>query len=257
MAWRKSWSKLNIFGKNGDGICSKRKLLPEERSVLDDYLDLAELSPIRGSICIAKNIGYSIEQLSKILVTPSDTLEKAEKKLIELKIITVDNNRVLEITNWSLYQSEYDRQKPYRVTTNSYKKKLHKRVTKKTSVSVSISDSISSSLSITKEFLEYFNIKTNKKLTLTDDRKDLIEKVIKQGRTIEELKKAVDNFILDDWPERHKFMDLVYCIGTIKKVNNLDKWLDYKPRGGKDGKHEDDLETKSRRAKLDSLSERV
>jgi hypothetical protein len=115
---------MNIYGKNGDGECSKRKLLPEERSVLDDYLDLAEISPIRGKVCIAKNIGYTQEQLSDILKTPLEIIRKSEKKLASMNIITIDDNRVITIVNWKHYQSEYERQLPYRVTRKGYKKGL-------------------------------------------------------------------------------------------------------------------------------------
>lgn len=124
MAWRKSWSKLNIYGKNGDGECSKRKLLPDERSVLDDYLDLAELSPIRGQVCIAQDIGYSQDQLSHILKTPIEIIKKTEIKLVRMDIVTIDDKRVVSIVNWKQYQSEYERQLPYRVTHKGYKKKL-------------------------------------------------------------------------------------------------------------------------------------
>ena len=143
MSWRKSWPKLNIYGANGNGECSKRKLLPDERSVWDDYIDLAQLSVIRGKICITKNMGYTLEQLSEILNTPTEILDRSEKHLQKLDMITVDNKRVIEINNWSKYQSEYDRQSQYRVTSKGYKQRLQKKVTKKTSVSVSDSVSIS------------------------------------------------------------------------------------------------------------------
>lgn len=129
MLWRKSWSKLNIFGKNGDGVCSKRLLLPEERSVLDDYLDLAEISVIRGKVCIAKNIGYTPEQLGEILKTSVEIIKKSEEKLVEMGIINLTESRVIEIINWKKYQSEYERQLQYRVTNKGYKQKLQAKVT--------------------------------------------------------------------------------------------------------------------------------
>ncbi|MDD2653490.1 MAG: hypothetical protein PHI86_00045 [Candidatus Omnitrophica bacterium] len=80
------------------------------------------------------------------------------------------------------------------------------------------------------EFLDYFILKTNKNLKLTPERKAIIEQRLNEGRTLEELKKAVDNFIQDDWPDRHKFIDIIYCIGIRNKVDNLDKWLAAKPK---------------------------
>jgi len=126
MSWRKSWPKLNIYGEAGNGECSKRKMLPDERSVWDDYLDMAQISPIRGHVCIASGIGYSFEQLSMILKTPVETIKNAERKMIKFDMINVDSHRVVEICNWKKYQSEYERQKQYRVTTQGDNKRLQR-----------------------------------------------------------------------------------------------------------------------------------
>ncbi len=109
------------------------------------------------------------------------------------------------------------------------------------------------------DFLSYFNLKTKKELSLTKDRKELVERLLKEGRTIEQLKKAVDNFILDDWPDRYKFVDFIYCIGTIRKINNLDRWLDYKPKGGNNGttKNGSTAETSDRGKRLDALAKPI
>ena len=74
------------------------------------------------------------------------------------------------------------------------------------------------------EFLNYFNLKANKKLTLNDEREKIISSRLKVY-TINQLKQAVDNFVKDTWPDRHKFMDIVYCIGIRNKIDNLEKWL--------------------------------
>lgn len=79
------------------------------------------------------------------------------------------------------------------------------------------------------EFLDYFNLKTKKRLSLTPERKRIIEQRLKTY-TIEQLKKAVDNFSEDTWAERHRFTDVVYCIGVRNKIDNLDKWLNVKPK---------------------------
>lgn len=80
------------------------------------------------------------------------------------------------------------------------------------------------------EFFNYFLLKTKKSLKLTPERKTIIERRLNEGRTLEELKRAVDNFVNDDWPDRHKFLDIVYCIGVRNKIDNLDKWLNAKPK---------------------------
>jgi uncharacterized phage protein (TIGR02220 family) len=80
------------------------------------------------------------------------------------------------------------------------------------------------------EVLDYFCLKTGKKFLLTKDRGAVISQCLKEGRTLEDFKKAVDNFCQDDWPEREKFMDIVYVFGVRNKINNFDKWLNFTPK---------------------------
>jgi uncharacterized phage protein (TIGR02220 family) len=80
------------------------------------------------------------------------------------------------------------------------------------------------------EFLEYFNEKTGRNLTLTPERRRIIEQRL-ATHSLDDLKKAVDNFVQDDWPERHKYMDVIYCIGVRNKIDNLEKWLNYRVKG--------------------------
>jgi hypothetical protein len=130
--WRRSWARQNIFGENGNGECSKRKLLPEERSVWDDYLDMATppITPISGQVCISADIGYTVEQLTSILKTDAEVIRRANKHMEELGMITVENNGIVVINNYFKYQSEYSRQKAYRevihqdITGESNKPKL-------------------------------------------------------------------------------------------------------------------------------------
>ncbi|MDI6606519.1 MAG: hypothetical protein QME65_05220 [Candidatus Omnitrophota bacterium] len=86
---------------------------------------------------------------------------------------------------------------------------------------------------LTQEFFAYFLFKTGKTLKLTPERSAIIEKRLKDGRTLEELKKAVDNFTSDDWQDRHNFIDIIYCVGVRNKVDNLDKWINFKPKPGR------------------------
>jgi len=79
------------------------------------------------------------------------------------------------------------------------------------------------------DFLSYFNQKTRKSFKPTKDKIDLVEKRLAEGYTIEQLKKAVDNFVQDTWEGRRDHMDLIYCIGKQKgKPDNLEKWLNAK-----------------------------
>lgn len=72
----------------------------------------------------------------------------------------------------------------------------------------------------------YFLLKTQKKYLLTKDRRAIIEGRLKEGRTVEEMKRAIDSFVLDEWDGRGKYMDIVYCIGKQRGgADNLDKWV--------------------------------
>ena len=84
---------------------------------------------------------------------------------------------------------------------------------------------------IIQEFFDYFLLKTKRAFTLTSGRASIIEARLKT-HSIEQLKKAVDNFVLDTWEDRHKFTDIVYCIGIRNKIDNLEKWLNWQPTKG-------------------------
>lgn len=71
----------------------------------------------------------------------------------------------------------------------------------------------------------YFKEKLGKKIELNESRSNIIIKRLKEGKSVEDLKHAIDNFSKDDWPDRHKFCDLVYCIGYRNKVDNFEKWF--------------------------------
>ena len=75
------------------------------------------------------------------------------------------------------------------------------------------------------DFFTYFLLKTKKAFRLTDDCKHLIEGRLKDY-TIDQLKKAVDNFVADPWEGRKDRLDLIYCIGKQRgKPDHLEKWL--------------------------------
>lgn len=78
--------------------------------------------------------------------------------------------------------------------------------------------------------LDYFNSKTGKKYTLSTTREQLIITNLNKKRTEGQLKQAIDNFALDDWGDRSKFTDLVYCIGVRSGVDNFDKWCDFESK---------------------------
>jgi hypothetical protein len=77
---------------------------------------------------------------------------------------------------------------------------------------------------------DYYLQKTGKKFAFTDDRRRLVEQAL--GRyTPEEVRYAIDRFVEDDWPERQRYLDPVYCFGKQRgKADNLDRWVNTPPR---------------------------
>lgn len=72
-------------------------------------------------------MGLTDEQISKILWVGETEWTDAKARLVETERIRVDEFNIIHIVNWSKYQSEYDRQAPYR---RSNKQRLLGRVTR-------------------------------------------------------------------------------------------------------------------------------
>lgn len=225
--WRKSWCDKNLYGSTGNGCCSKRKLLPDERSVWDDYLDLAALSPIKGQVCITHNTAYTLQQLSEIFHTPLKIIERANRHLEALQMITLDNKGIIVINNWDAHQSEYDRLKVYKDTqedtskdtlnntpnnTRLERKKEYKYIRKELK-------------NVYKGILEHWNSKgIIRHKVLTEAWYKTINGKIDAGFTLEELCTAIDNYayILRDksyfWSYRWTLDEFLH--------RGLDKFLD-------------------------------
>lgn len=141
---------------------------------------------------------------------------------VQIEEGTNDNSGFTVIMqNWSKYQvdsTSYERLKRLRCKRREDK---NKRRRDKNTPPISGSSA--------EEVITHFNEVCRKTLTLTPERRDLVEKRLAAGRTVAEMKTAISHFAQDDWADRHKFMDLVYVIGVRNKVDNLDKWLNYQP----------------------------
>jgi len=84
------------------------ELTPEERSVWIDFLALATIHNPPGEFTF-----FNFQQLSNQCNVSANLVEKCIKTFEKFdKIEVVDN--VISIKNWKKYQSEYQRQKPYR-----------------------------------------------------------------------------------------------------------------------------------------------
>ena len=109
MAWRKSWSQQNL-----DPSGTKRQLTPEQRSVWDDVLDLAENCHDHGHLAAFKGVGFTLDQMVEIFNTPEPVVASALAKFKELDMLSLNSSGVLVVKNWVKYQSEYDRVKDWR-----------------------------------------------------------------------------------------------------------------------------------------------
>lgn len=108
---------------------SLRQETPELRGTWADLLALAGSGKYgdTGRISLQNDVGLSDSQFEKLLKITKYQWQKAKKRLILTERITVNSANVVTIINWEKYQSEYERQKPYRhqklqpeVTTEGY-----------------------------------------------------------------------------------------------------------------------------------------
>lgn len=89
---------------------------PEVRGIWIDLLALVGNGQYGdgGELKIMTGMGLTDDQISTILKTPLEIWKKAKDRLVESQRIEVGSGNVISITNWKKYQSEYQRQKPYR-----------------------------------------------------------------------------------------------------------------------------------------------
>lgn len=74
-----------------------------------------------GEIKLSNGIGLTDGQISQILTVSLGLWRQAKRRFLDTDRIRITEKGAILITNWSKYQPEYDRQKPYR--------KAQKRVT--------------------------------------------------------------------------------------------------------------------------------
>ena len=89
------------------------QLTPEERCCWYELLCFAALCPERGRIADSDGRPYPYTFIAQEIHTDLATLETTLQKCKEEGRLTEDDNGIC-ITNWKSYQSEYERQKPYR-----------------------------------------------------------------------------------------------------------------------------------------------
>lgn len=112
---------------------SIRQEKPEVRGIWIDLLALAADSAYgdSGLIRLAPGVGLRDEQIAKMLNLTPQLWVATRVRLEKTDRISINKDKEITITNWKKYQSEYNRQKPYRkqlqskvtgkVTNGSYK----------------------------------------------------------------------------------------------------------------------------------------
>ena len=93
-----------------------REETPDVRGIWADLLALAGSGQYgdTGEIKLTNDVGFTDEQIAQILCIKKPLWRKAKRRLVETERIKISPRGAISITNWSKYQSEYRRQKPYR-----------------------------------------------------------------------------------------------------------------------------------------------
>jgi len=94
-----------------------RAEVPEIRGVWADLLALAGNGPhhITGEIKLENGVGLSDSVICEILAIKPSLWRKAKQRFLETDRIKITSKGAISIVNWKKYQSEYARQKPYRM----------------------------------------------------------------------------------------------------------------------------------------------
>jgi hypothetical protein len=97
-----------------------REESPDIRGVWIDLLVLAGGGHYgdSGEIKLNNGVGFTDRQIAEILNISQALWHRAKARFIETDRIKVTQRGAISITNWSKYQSEYDRQKQYRRPKN-------------------------------------------------------------------------------------------------------------------------------------------
>ena len=94
-----------------------REESPELRGIWADILALAGDGHYgdSGIIQLSNGIAYTDGQIAGILRISEELWGRSKNRLIDTNRIEITPNGAISIVNWSKYQSEYDRQKGYRI----------------------------------------------------------------------------------------------------------------------------------------------
>jgi len=108
---RMTWVKFHIAGWLHGSI--RWQLDPAERGVWADIIVLAGERLMGGKICDNDGKAFPFDFIASQLHIPLDLFEQTIAKCQKEGRIKVKEG-VIIVTNWTAYQSEYERQKQYR-----------------------------------------------------------------------------------------------------------------------------------------------
>lgn len=109
--WRRTWVRFFVTGWLHGSI--RWELEADERGVWADLIVLAGECGREGRIEDNSGKPYPRSFIANGLNIPRELLDRTVAKCQRAGRIDA-NDEVIIITNWALYQSEYERQKPYR-----------------------------------------------------------------------------------------------------------------------------------------------
>jgi len=110
-ATRRAWIKLYITGMLHGSV--RWQLEPDERATWIDLLLMAGECSRGGVICDNDAKPFPLQYIANHLNIPLRLLERTLDKCEAENRITREDG-IIQITNWTSYQSEYERQKPSR-----------------------------------------------------------------------------------------------------------------------------------------------
>ena len=205
---RRGWIKIHVDGWLRGRLKDES---PALKGIFVSILALAGDSAYGddGIIQVDEGMGYTDKQLQNMIGVTRSEWQKAKKSLIETDRISVAVTNVIQVLNWSKYQSEYERQKPYRLN------KLLDKVT---------SEGDSGDIEGERERDREREKKREEKLKILWERFDVFWKVYPRKDGKVQAKRAW--FKLDPDPE---LLDTI--IKAIAKQSKTPQWTVKGPRG--------------------------
>lgn len=171
---------------------------------------------------------YSLEHYSRDWRWDKSKVRRYIKKLKKRHMIDTKSDSKtthLTILNYCTYQD--DRHESDTKPTRKPTPKRHSSDTQTTPTKELKNDKALEEEKDMHSFWDYFLLKTKKAFLLTKTKKDMIRDRFKDF-SLDDLKRAADNFVEDDWEGRAQHLDLIYCIGKQKgKPDALEKWLNF------------------------------